>query len=78
MLKLPQVNRGLSFEHFAALDVLRTSLREPRTEVAVLRVFHRQAVPHVLTVDLGESVEHAQRARFAAEQLGEVRLAEPG
>ena len=29
-LKLPQVNRGLSFEHFAALDVLRTSRRENR------------------------------------------------
>ena len=27
--------------------------------------------------DLGEPVEHAQRARLAAEQLGEVRLAKP-
>jgi hypothetical protein len=31
MLKLPQVNQGLSSGHFAALDGLLTSLRENRT-----------------------------------------------
>ena len=43
----------------------------------MLRVLHREAVPHALPVDLGEPVEHPERARLAAEQLGEVRLAEP-
>ena len=56
---------------------LRAFLREPGAEVAVLGVLHREAVAHARAFDLGEPVEDAQRPRLAAEQLGEVRLAQP-
>src|SRR5207249_4580222 len=33
---------------------------------------------HARAVDDGEPVEHAQRTRLAVEELGEIRLAQPG
>src|SRR5438876_8718940 len=57
---------------------LRAAAREPCANVAVLRVFHHHAVAHPIAIDLGEPIEHPQRARLLLEQLGEVGLAEPG
>src|SRR6202011_1871586 len=56
---------------------LRAILLEPDTQVAVRRVLQRDAVARSPVLYLGEPVEHAQRARLAEEQLGEVCLAEP-
>src|SRR6266849_956356 len=56
---------------------LRATLLEPRAHVAMLGVFHHDAVAHAVGVDFREPVEHAQRARLLLEQLGEVRLAQP-
>src|SRR5215218_1030461 len=56
---------------------LRPFPREPRAEVAVLRILHGKAIAHPRPFDLRELVEHTQRAGLATEQLGEVRLAKP-
>src|SRR5262249_50548604 len=56
---------------------LRSLASEPRAEVAVLRILHRETVSHARPLALGEAVEDAQRARLTREQLGEVCLAEP-
>src|SRR6202048_953019 len=53
---------------------LRALLLEPDTQVAVHGVLQRNAVPRFPVLQLGEPIVHAQRARLAEEQLGEVRL----
>src|SRR5256885_15227279 len=40
-------------------------------------VLHRDAVAHVLTLSLGETVIDSERPRLTIEQLGEIRFAEP-
>src|SRR5437899_8287089 len=56
---------------------LRPLALEPGAEIAVLRIFHDQAVPRACSVDDDKSIEDAQRARLAVEELREVRLAQP-
>ncbi len=45
---------------------------EPGAQIAVHGEFHGQAIARARTVGDDEPVEHAQRARLAVEQLGEV------
>src|ERR1041385_2138826 len=56
---------------------LRALAIEPRAEVAVLGVFHREAVAHLPVLPLGQAIEDAQRPLFAAEKVGEVRFPQP-
>ena len=56
---------------------LRPHLAQPRAEVAVLGVFHREAIAHVVAVRLDEAIEDAKGSVFARQQFGEVRFAEP-
>src|SRR3954469_5894397 len=56
---------------------LRALLREPRSEIAMLRIFHRQAVAHARSLGLGKAIEDAQRTRLSRQQLGEVGFAKP-
>jgi len=56
---------------------LRAFLPEPIAQIAVLGVFHDEAIPCARRLDVDEAVEDPERARLAAEQLGEVRLAQP-
>src|SRR6185503_3426759 len=56
---------------------LRPFALEPGADVPVLGVLHHDAVAHLVAGALGEPIENAERARFAFQELGEVRLAEP-
>src|SRR2546422_4507314 len=56
---------------------LRSLALEPGTEIAVLRIFHDQAVTRACSVDDDKAIEDAQRARLAVQELREVRLAQP-
>src|SRR5689334_1370805 len=76
MQRIERLQNGGDLTAHEAL-VLRTLLREPRTEIAMLGVFHREAVPHAIALHGREPIEDLQRAPFASEQLGEVRLAKP-
>src|SRR2546425_3536737 len=83
MQRLPAMQRVERAEErgdFAAHEALRlrATLLEPRADVAVLCILHHHAVAHAVAIDLGEPVEHPQCARLLLEQLGEVRLAQPG
>jgi len=77
---MERIERAEERRDFAAHEPLglRATLREPRAHVAVPRVLHDHAITHPIAVDLGEAVEHAQRARLLLEQLGEVGFAKPG
>ena len=51
---------------------LRPFAREPGAEVSMHGILHGQAVARASTVCDHESVEHAQRARLAVQELGKV------
>ena len=63
----------------AASDQPLAGATQERAQVAVLRVFERQAVEHAAPSarDQRKRVEDADRARMAVEQLAEVGLAQP-
>ena len=46
---------------------LRAALGEPRAEIAVLRILHREAVSHLVAIRLGETVEDTKRPVLASE-----------
>src|SRR5262249_45232244 len=50
---------------------------QPRAQVTVLGVLHREAVSHARPLDLGEAIQHAQRTRLTRQHLREVRFAQP-
>ena len=68
-------DRGdLLADEFLRLSAFR---REPRAQVAMLGVFHDQAVARGRGFDLDEAIEHPQRASLTRQELRKVRLAQP-
>src|SRR5689334_19935037 len=56
---------------------LRALSTEPRRQVPMLGVLHRQAIARVLSLVYGEPIDDGQRARILRQHLREVRLAKP-